>query len=364
MARQSSRLLIGPLPLLLLLRTVYSQQFYNPPSANTFQDPQDYPVYQEGETLQVRWDAPYDRISLVLWPYDGSLYFEYLLPNVSNPNTYDWIVGTDRDIHNKTGIRPNVFYLAIYQSGSTDPTTTNYFNISDSNEAAASATSTLTSTTTTTQSTSTLIGTTFSTTITASITSSTDPPTATIPTTGSSSSPSFSSSSSSSSSSSTATPAPVTETTTSSGLSQSAKIGLGVGLGIGIPLLLLLGGILGWKSYKTFRDNKADTAIAAAGAGGYEQPPMQQQQHHHHQNQLQPGQQGYDGGAGAGAVKYAGRGPGKPPQPTSYGYYQEMPTRDGQQARTELGAGEPLYHELPPDAHPTATGGNSMRSPR
>ncbi|MCJ1262313.1 hypothetical protein MMC22_002183 [Lobaria immixta] len=179
-------------------------------------------TYTRGALVQIVWQTDLDRIALTLW-HSASAPFEYLghlggvgSRNVSNRNSYPWLVDTKEDIS------INTFFFRIFHPGNkTSAFQSRTFKIID-----APSGSTGTATAFSAASVSKFI---ISTSPTSLIITSTyslnhESSTAIITNSGIS-----------------------TATATNSRISQSAKTGLGVGIGIGIPLLLAMGIYLGWK---------------------------------------------------------------------------------------------------------------------
>ncbi|MCJ1247636.1 hypothetical protein MMC30_004851 [Trapelia coarctata] len=187
---------------------------------------------------------------MTLWQNGGDD-FEYLLPNVSNPNYYDWIVSTKKDFSAQSSNNGTVFFLAAYLPGSTSPFTCHYFNITDAGSSSLLSTTSAASTphtTTTVQTTTPSIP--SETTVLVTLNSDTSSVTTA---TGISSSPPPT----------TMTSPPPTATATNveldAGLSSSTKIGMGVGIGVGVPALITLGVFVGWMLRASTRRRKPST---------------------------------------------------------------------------------------------------------
>ncbi|KAI3395443.1 hypothetical protein diail_1306 [Diaporthe ilicicola] len=188
--------------------------FVNPPNMATWHDFTDNPVYVEGSTVNLVWEAPSD-IATSVTMFQANLTdgfvigrdFEYVTKSVVNATDFQWRVGTSRD----TTVS-NVFLLSIYVEGGTDVmATSHYFNISSKSVKSTTTTSSSILSTTTSSSISVPSGSTSST---ESLLSA---PTSTASTT---------------------TP----PTANSNGLDKEAIIGMGVA----IPCAVIIGAAAGW----------------------------------------------------------------------------------------------------------------------
>ncbi|MCJ1388945.1 hypothetical protein MMC18_001796 [Xylographa bjoerkii] len=221
--------------------------FYNPPPPDTAPDSTANPIYQAGSTVQLRWSITWDRISLCL-VQKGNPNYEFLLPNVTNANNYDWIVSTSQNISNG-----NVFSLSIYDPGTHDSFNSHFFNLTNPSTMASPET---------------LASATLATTTTAAVTM---PPAVMTPALSTISSaivatntspPSVTSMGSISSSTNGSGGGHHNFTGNNNdggdnGLDSTTKIGIGVGLGVGIPLFIALGIAAGWMLRSTYKKRKA-----------------------------------------------------------------------------------------------------------
>ncbi|KAE8334003.1 hypothetical protein BDV39DRAFT_165520 [Aspergillus sergii] len=179
--------------------------FYNPPTGGPIHVYKDNPVYELGQTVQLRWATSLEYLSLMLWQNDNSDY-EWLQTNLTGVTTYNWVVSTQRNL--KDG---NVFFFQIRDANDLESANlfaSHYFNITDND---AESTTTASSTTKTT----------------ATMTSPTLSLSTSINTTPTSASPTASSDSGS-----------------GGGLSPQATVGVGVGVGLGCAFILVLGAVI------------------------------------------------------------------------------------------------------------------------
>ncbi|MCJ1437691.1 hypothetical protein MMC27_007078 [Xylographa pallens] len=239
--------------LLLLIWTGHSTAqidgvFYNPFPPGTVSDFTENPTYQVGSTVQLRWSVTWDRISLCLTQF-GNRNYEFLLPNVTNMNNYDWIVSTSQTISNG-----NVFSLSIYDPGTHDSFSSHYFNLTDTSIVASPSTFTsagpASATTAAVTMVPDIITPASATMSSATVATNTSPPSLT--STG-----------------------PLSSATNNfggghhnfngnddddgggNGLSSTTKIGIGVGLGVGIPLFIALGIAAGWTLRSSYKRRRA-----------------------------------------------------------------------------------------------------------
>ncbi|OGM51372.1 hypothetical protein ABOM_000108 [Aspergillus bombycis] len=195
--------------------------FYNPPTGGPIHVYKDNPVYELGQTVQLRWATSLEYLSLMLWQNDNPDY-EWLQTNLSGVTTYNWVVSTQRNL--KDG---NVFFFQIRDANdlnSANLFASHYFNITN-NDADP----------TTTASSSATKGTTTMTSPTLSLSTS-------ITTTPSSASPTASSG-----------------TTSGGGLSPQATVGVGVGVGLGCAFVLVLGAVIWYFRRRVARRHKLST---------------------------------------------------------------------------------------------------------
>ena len=210
--------------------------------------------------------------------------------DVPNPNNYNWVISTNKNINNKTLKHPHVFYLSFYNFGSTtDEFNTHYINLTNP------------------------------TTTTSSKTSTTSTPTST-PT------------------ESLTKPAPAAATTTgagtisdadSGGLSSSTKVGLGIGIGVGIPLLIIIGALIGWRLAASRRKRSSSPVQTNAPLMSSDSP------------RGPPPAAGY-------RDAYPQREPSPKPGDAYNGYYapaHELPDRFP--AGQEVPGSQGVFHELP-----------------
>ncbi|KAF3934833.1 hypothetical protein ABW19_dt0200981 [Dactylella cylindrospora] len=188
-----------------------------------------------GETVQVRWEAEWDTVTLKIWQgvYEGAYYFNDLLRDDPNELSYTWTVAPVLDQAQELNM-----HFQLLDSTNTD----RFFNSRDFRIYNQTDVETETLKTTTQERTVTRE-------VTVTPTQSPQSSPVTPPDVESSSTSAPESNSRSSTSSSTSstetTPSP---TNTSSGNTDSSnskdgtlKVGLGVGLGLGIPLIALIG---------------------------------------------------------------------------------------------------------------------------
>ncbi|MCJ1399360.1 hypothetical protein MMC11_002562 [Xylographa trunciseda] len=249
--RDSSSSLMKLLWLLLLICTSPSTAqidgiFYNPAAPGTSSDFTENPQYQVGSLVQLRWSVTWDRISLCL-TQNGNRNYEFLLPNVTNTNNYDWIVSTSQNTSNE-----NVFSLSIYDPGTHDSFNSHYFNLTDASVVASATTLPSASVATTTDAVNMTpdMATQASATISAAVAA-----TQTF-------APAVTSS------------GPMSSSTNGwggghhnftgndndgdhNGLDPTTKIGIGIGLGVGIPLFIALGIAAGWMLRSSHKKRKA-----------------------------------------------------------------------------------------------------------
>ncbi|MCJ1285083.1 hypothetical protein MMC26_004421 [Xylographa opegraphella] len=205
------------------------------------------PTYQVGSTVQLRWSVTWDRISLVLTQV-GNRNYEFLLPNVTNMNNYDWIVSTSQNTSNG-----NVFSLSIYDPGTHDSFSSHYFNLSDASIVASPGTFSSAAPGSSAMATGTTVPdmvTPAAVTASSAMVASNTAPTSTTST------------------------GPVSSASNSyggghhnfngnndysgdNGLGSTTKIGIGVGLGVGIPLFIALGIAAGWSLRSIYKKRKA-----------------------------------------------------------------------------------------------------------
>ncbi|KAE8381264.1 hypothetical protein BDV26DRAFT_255676 [Aspergillus bertholletiae] len=183
--------------------------FYNPPTGGPIHVYKDNPVYELGQTVQLRWATSLEFLSLMLWQNDNPDY-EWLQTNLTGVTTYNWVVSTQRDL--KDG---NVFFFQIRDANNLDSANlfaSHYFNIT---KGGSDSTSTTTSSSTiTTKPTATTMSSTLSLSMSTHATSSSASPTASPSSTG------------------------------GTGLSAQATVGLGVGVGLGCAFVLSLGAVI------------------------------------------------------------------------------------------------------------------------
>lgn len=238
--------------------------FYTPPAPDATGDMSQNPVYRIGSTVQVRWAATWDRISLCLFQNgQPQTDYEFLLreyiassirwilthdndsANTSNSNNYDWIVTTTKDISSQNAIDGNLFSLYAYKPGTFTYFQSHFFNLTS--EVVAPAPSATISTVTTP-----------TTVVVVTVSSALANPVATgVSSTGPGSD-------ATSAAVTTAAEAAATSHSGShhgdngdSGLGTVEKVGLGVGIGVGVPLFIAVGIITGWALRAYLKRKKA-----------------------------------------------------------------------------------------------------------
>ncbi|PGH13426.1 hypothetical protein AJ79_03705 [Helicocarpus griseus UAMH5409] len=182
--------------------------FYNPPTGGPIHEYKDNPIYELGQTVQLRWATTLEYFSLVLWQNDNPQ-FEWIQTNITGITTYNWVVSTQRDLRDG-----EVFFFQIRDAsdvGGDNFFGSHYFNITNSDsEDSTTATTSSTPSSSSLSSTSTAIET-----PTQVVSTSTTPTTTSIPST-------------------------VSSTTSDTGLAPQAKVGVGVGVGLGLAFLIIL----------------------------------------------------------------------------------------------------------------------------
>ncbi|KAL5361109.1 hypothetical protein BJX96DRAFT_151421 [Aspergillus floccosus] len=214
--------------------------FYNPPTGGKIHDYSENPVYDLGQTVQMRWATSLDYFSIMLWQNDNSEY-EWIQTNLTGVTSYDWIVSTQRNLDDG-----NVFFFQIRDATDIyNPSrlfASHYFNITKKN----SDSSLTTSASTTTQLPSVSV-------------------TPTIPLT--------------TSAITTTSPAAVSSdpaadlSSTSSGLSPQTKVGIGVGVGLGCTFVVALSLII-WYFYRRTARLRSPPYAPAAMDFSKENPPI------------------------------------------------------------------------------------------
>ena len=216
------------------------------------------------------------------------------LADVPNPNNYNWVISTNKNINNKSLEHPHVFFLSVYNFGSTtDEFDSQYFNLTNPTTSTTSATTSTTPTNTPTVSLS--------------------------------------------------KPAPAAASTTaatsdsdsdSGGLSSATKVGLGIGIGVGIPLLVAIGALIGWRLAANKRKGSPSPQQTNVTLMSSDVPRSPQ-------GGL-PAQAAYQDG-------YQRQAPPSPKPGDAYnGYYapaHKLPDR--QPAGQEMVGSERVFHELP-----------------
>lgn len=109
-----------------------SMKFVNPPPERSETNVANFPKFQQGSTVTVRWTkGPADKaMSLTLWQLDQQTMkffgdMEYLSQNFLDKDSYSWLVATRKDLK-----KSNLFYFSIFQEGqSQSDSNSQYFNI-------------------------------------------------------------------------------------------------------------------------------------------------------------------------------------------------------------------------------------------
>ena len=240
--------------------------FYSPPPFGAVHDYSQDPIYQVGSTVQIRWSVSWARISLVSWQ-NGNPTFEYLLgrvltdtsgqamlihdtlANVTNPNNYDWIVGTDKDISTPGSTNGTVFFLSVFLPGTDTQFQSHYFNVTDDGvttpaNPSPSSGSAGSTTVVVTEPVSAPTATTITMVVNSEYTSPAIASTTTIyPTTMTPQQTQLSN---------------ATNDVTNDELSPTTKIALGIGIGLGVPLLIAIGVLIGWMLRKSAQRGKEE----------------------------------------------------------------------------------------------------------
>ncbi|MCJ1475126.1 hypothetical protein MMC13_003786 [Lambiella insularis] len=241
--------------LLLLFASLTAAQdnstFYNPPAPDATVDWSNNPVYQVGSTVQVRWAVTWDRVSLCLFQNGAPQHdYEFLLPNASNTNNYDWIALTTKNISSQSGVLGNVFSLYAFEPGTFTYFQSHFFNLTTNAVPSAS----------TPIATAAIVPTTM-----AVVTTSSTPPSM-LPS-------GVLSDGHGGQGSSTATATSTGAAATSQGfhhhsndggdndLGTMEKVGLGVGIGVGVPLFIAIGIMTGWVLRACFRRKRARAIV-------------------------------------------------------------------------------------------------------
>ncbi|KAI6354895.1 hypothetical protein MCOR25_008432 [Pyricularia grisea] len=223
-----------------------SMQFINPPPQGSEPNAANFPKFQQGSTVTVRWTkGPAGKaMSLTLWQLDQKTMqffgdIEYLSQNFIDKDSYSWLVATRKDLK-----KSNLFYFAIFQEGSTtSDSNSQYFNITVPADASQSTTRTTSAATSATPSATT-----------ATPSSTTATPSTTTPAAGAVAS----------------TPAADQGESTNqdSGLSMGAKIGIGVAVPLAVIAAVGVGAWLWFRRRRGAADSAAGQPMLGAGGGG------------------------------------------------------------------------------------------------
>ena len=238
-----------------------SGTFSNPPPFGAVHDYSQDPIYQIGSTVQIRWSVSWAQISLVCWQ-NGNPTFEYLLgkglpdvswwtmlihdglANVTNPNNYNWVVSTDKDISTPGSTNGTVFFLSVFLPGTDTQFQSHYFNLTRDGITAPSspspnAGSAGSTTVVVTEPASAPTATTITMAVDATSTGAVTVSTTTIYDIMSPQQPQQPQLSN------------ATSDVTNDQLSPTTKTTLGVGIGLGVPLLITIGVLIGWMLRKS-----------------------------------------------------------------------------------------------------------------